>query len=173
MSQTRKLRMIEAGKLILEGKSLKQALIGAGFAESTARCPKKHKLHAEACVQVALAADRDVSPVDLRLSARKLFQATLDNADPKKTSLTGAARAAEIAEKIGVRDGEASPGAARTAGERLAFLARVIEAYKQAGGDVEALGAGLRPLQSTAVAEGVISGDRTAELCRIEDAPDT
>ena len=140
--------MTEAGRQILQGKSLKQALIGAGFAESTARCPKLHKLNAEECVALAVKADSTVSPVDLRLSARKLFQETLDCADPRKTSVTAAARAAEIADKIGAADGQESPATARTAGERLAFMAELIAAYKDAGGDVEALGAGLRPAEA-------------------------
>lgn len=135
---------MEVGKLVLSGMSFGAALRKVGYSKSVSRNPKSHGWDAEGCVKLALKADPNVSPTDLRLSARRLFQETLDNADPKKTSLTGAARAAEIAEKIGVREGEASPGAARTAGERLAYLAEVFEAFRQAGGDVEALGAGLR-----------------------------
>ena len=165
-SQVRGMRQIEVGKLVLSGMSFGAALRKVGYSKSLSRNPKNHGWDAEVCVRLALEADPDVSPVDLRLSARKLFQETLDNADPKKTSLTGAARAAEIAEKIGVREGDTPPVAARTAGERMAFLAEMFEAYREAGGDIAALGKGLRPavrsLGSTAQDADAIEVTHTA-----------
>jgi len=118
--------MTEAGRLILQGSSLKQALIKVGFSESTARCPKLNNLNAEQCVKLALDSDETTNPSKLRESANKLFQKTLDTADPEKTGLVAAARAAEIAGKIDHRAGQHEPQRPRSLEERIHAAALLI-----------------------------------------------
>ena len=105
MSQTRKLRMTEAGRLILSGLSLKQALISSGFAESTARCPKRNGFSADQCAALALEEDREGRACDLRQSARRLFleriqQLLADDNLLKKTRLAETARLLGVVERL-------------------------------------------------------------------------
>ena len=88
-----------AGTYLLEGLSLKQALIKAGYAESTASTPKQHGLSAEECLREAGKLDPSADPMTLLASARKLLQRKLELADPRRESLSSVARVTDIAEK--------------------------------------------------------------------------
>ena len=126
-NQTRKLRMIAAGKSVLEGLSFKQALMKSGFSESTARTPKQHGLDAEECAKLALAEDSEVPASNLRRDARKLLQETIANADPKKIGVLAAAKTAEVTEKLGRFDPDPRElPRERSLAERLEWMARVV-----------------------------------------------
>ena len=92
-------RKAMAGKYLLEGLSLKQALIRAGYAESTASTPKQHDLSAEACLREAGKLDPEADPRTLLSCARNTLLQKLQSIDPRKESLSSVARVVDIAEK--------------------------------------------------------------------------
>ncbi len=115
--------MILAGRYQLEGLSFKRALMKAGYSESTARCPQLNGLNAKQCVELALKDGKETLPATLRASARELLQKKLDAAmdDPESVSLTSAARATEVVEKVyGHSEERIEP--ARTFAERLKWM---------------------------------------------------
>ena len=118
-----------AGFNVLKGMSQKQALVKAGFSPSTARTPKASGLHAVACVEEAKKLDPDADPSTIALRARKaLGQALSDPAKLKKARIGELARTMEVTERyFGGDYGDKVD--ARTAGERLAWLKELTDAY--------------------------------------------
>ncbi len=66
------IRMARVGLGILNGKSTKQALIAAGYAEATARRPTGNGLTAERCLLEASKLDRSADPGTMLEAARRL-----------------------------------------------------------------------------------------------------
>ena len=132
MTESKEQRMILAGRYQLEGLSLKQALIKAGYSEQTARCPAANGLSAKRCIELALKDGKETLPATLRASARELLQKKLDAAmdDPESVSLTSAARATEVVEKVyGHSEERIEP--ARTFAERLKWMQDVTAALNR------------------------------------------
>ena len=119
---------------MLEGLSLKQSLIRAGYSPNTARTPKQHGLSAEACLQEARKLDPKADPGNLLASARKLLAQKIRLADPRKESLSSVARTVDIAEKhYKHSEGSARPDEPRTFAERIYLLKCLIREVERRG----------------------------------------
>ena len=127
MTEAREQRLTLAGRYVIEGLSFKQALMKAGYSEQTARCSKANGLSAKRCVELALKDGRETLPATLRASARELLQKKLDAAmdDPESVSLTSAARATEVVEKVYGHSDEGIESDARSFADRLKWLTAV------------------------------------------------
>ncbi len=66
------IRMARAGCFVLQGMSLKRALIRAGYSESTARKPRRNGLTAERCLIEASKLDKSADPRTLLRESRAL-----------------------------------------------------------------------------------------------------
>ncbi len=137
----------KAGLLMMNGLSQKKALTQVGYAPSTAKAPKRNGIDADQCIAAMAEVYPHVMPADLLASTRELFKRKLDalNRDSTKVKLGEISRALEVVERY---HGERTPDHthARDAGERLAYLATVLQAYKDSGGDIEQLARGLKPV---------------------------
>lgn len=71
------MRKARAGLFILEGMSTAEALIKAGYAPSTAHCPKRNGLTAEQCLLEARALDPSADPMTLVADARRAALRTI------------------------------------------------------------------------------------------------
>ena len=141
MTDAKEQRMILAGRYMLDGLSLKQALMKAGYKESTARCPQLNGLNAKQCVELALKDGKETLPATLRASARELFQKKLDAGldDPDTVSLTAAARAAETVEKVYSHSDENKEPDARSFADRLKWMQAVTAALNRRENVIDAV----------------------------------
>ena len=127
-----------AGFNVLKGMSQKQALVKAGYSPNTARRPTANGLAAERCVAEAKKLDPDADPSTIAKRARKaLGQALSDPAKLSKARIGELARTMEVTERYfgGERDGKVD---ARTAGERVAWLQELMDAYRVSKAKLEA-----------------------------------
>ncbi len=142
------LKKAQAGLAMMEGGTQKAALMGAGYSESTAQCPTGNGINAERCYEAVAEVYPEVAPVELLHSARLLFKKKLAmlHASDKKLDQCKVGEVAKCLDIVEKHHSERQParGSARDAGERLAYLAEVLESYRLAGGDVAALSKGLR-----------------------------
>lgn len=78
------IRRARAGVFIYEGLSLKQALISAGYSETTASTPTQHGLTAETCLTEAAKLDKRYDPATILRGSRRLTKRLVDawNAKP-------------------------------------------------------------------------------------------
>ena len=135
MKESKEQRLILAGKYMLDGLSFKRALMSAGYAESVARTPKAHGLSAKVCVQLALQADQEAIPATLRIKARNLLSRALDEADPRKTSLTAIARATETVERLAsTAENPPKQSGPRSWAERIDWMAGLMLEYARRTG---------------------------------------
>ena len=160
MSQTKmnhssisKHRKAQAGLNILNGMGHGEALVKAGYAKATAKNGTANGLGVDRCLEAAAEAYPETLPSDLiqrtrRLFDRKTTQLLDSDALLKKTRPGEIARMLEVVERY---HGERTPdhSHARSAGERLAFLAGLLEEYKRRGYDMAALVSGLKPASKT------------------------
>ena len=152
-SQVKRLRQVQVGKLMLTGgMSFGAALRKVGYSKSVSRKPKSHGWDAEGCVRKAWEQDPGISGADLKTSVRRVFSEKinqlLEDAELlEKTSSSEIAKLLETAERY--LGGQESPPPALSGGlPRMLRLFEVFEAYKRSGGDVAALGKGLRQVRS-------------------------
>ncbi len=142
------LKKAKAGLDIMNGATQKKALMDAGYAHATARAPKYNGVDAERCYEAVAEVYPEIAPVELLHSARLLFKKKLAmlHASDKKLDQCKVGEVAKCLDIVEKHHSERQParGSARDAGERLAYLAEVLESYRLAGGDVAALSKGLR-----------------------------
>jgi hypothetical protein len=141
-SLTKQAKMVNIGKLVLQGMSMAQAMQQSGYAAATARQPKNNGLVAAQCIQAALEAESGVQAATLKKEARGVLVDKLrwSAANIEKIRLSDAVRAVEGTELLS-DDGPAdiSP---RAFGERLAWLEQAQAAYKQRTGRTVGMGGG-------------------------------
>ena len=115
------LRKAKAGQLLLENpaRSLGSALEEAGYAQATARVPKRNNLSADQCVQEAIKQSPGIDPSGLLEAARAALSDYLR--DPERT---GQARLGELSRAVEVCE-RWFGGHERAAGEVEQFVDRL------------------------------------------------
>ena len=127
------IRKAMAGKYLLERLTLKQALIKAGYAESTARTPGQHGLSAEACLREAGKLDPEADPRTLLSCARNTLLQKLRSIDPRKESLSAVARTVDVVERHFRYSGQIEVQGKRSFVERALLMKLCIEELEQRG----------------------------------------
>lgn len=134
-------RKVLAGQHMLAGKSVKQSLIAAGYAESTASVPGSHGLSADVCIPEALAIEGPEGSHKLVQAIRravllKVQAVSKDDHALSKAKLGELSRAMDTIEKYhGAGAGDVDGlGDVRTFAERLKWIQAL--AIEMKGDDV-------------------------------------
>ena len=136
-STTRQAKLADAGLLIANGSSVKQALIKQGYAPSTAAKPKGNGITARACLDAAAIEYPDAVPTKLVNLARRAMGAKLRswvNEPAKLTKAKGGevARMADVVERW-YGSHEPDDPSSRRFDHRLAAFADAVEEAKRRG----------------------------------------
>ncbi len=135
------IRRARAGLFVLQGMSLKQALLKAGYSEHTARAPKAHGLTAERCLLESSKLDKSSDPGTMLEAARRLglrqVRAWLDKSDAQLTDKVGALAIPRLVETIeryhGSVDVRAIERESRSFVDRAFTMKAVIEELDKRG----------------------------------------
>lgn len=136
--------MALAGLHLMDGKTQKQALMQAGYAESTARRPTANNLTAQRCIQAAAEVFPEADPSHLVQQARRALGKKLDQLvnDPKYCSEQRPGEVARIVEVVEKAHGHRVDGGGkdldpRTFAERVVWLQQLkLELDKLTGQNV-------------------------------------
>jgi len=135
------IRRARAGLFVLQGMSLKQALMKAGYAEVTARAPTANGLTAERCLLEASKLDKSSDPGTMLEAARRLglrqVRAWLKLGDSRLTDKVGALAIPRLVETIeryhGAADVAAVERESRSFVDRAFTMRAVIEELDKRG----------------------------------------
>jgi hypothetical protein len=130
------IRMARAGLFILEGRSVKQALIKAGYSRVTASKPRANGLAAERCLAEAAKLDRSADSRTLVARARRVLARSLDGLVNKTDDqlsvprqLNATAKVVEVVERYHGRGLETPRDldVARTLAERVILTKLIVD----------------------------------------------
>lgn len=136
-SSTRQARLADAGLLVAQGSSVKQALIQQGYAESTARNPQRNGIAARQCLDAAAKEYPDAVPQKILQRARRAMGQKLAQWNDNPAALNKA-KGGEVARMVDVVErwyGTHAPGnpSDRLFADRLATFAGAVEEAKRRG----------------------------------------
>lgn len=126
-------RKAMTGVYLMQGQSLRESMIRAGFAESVAASPAANGISEDLCIEEAKKMESSAEPSNLLSAARSRFAQSLAVLDPSTARLGEVVKALEVSEKYyGKRELPAGAGFGMVV-DRMSVYLTVVQAAQARG----------------------------------------